>query len=489
MPCSAPCDRLPCDERCDKKLPCGHQCPSVCGERCPSIEFCPDCCEPSDTAKIYGLPGIRHLFEVDASKDLILVPPCGHTLTMDMLDELMGLDMYRHEQKEEEEEEWGYVSFDTLKDVSDCPISHIACKVCLKPIGPSFFRYGHSVKQRHLLDVMNEFYNTPCKETIVVDKQQWLDAIDSLVTAKDTLLQVLSKVKAAPRPVQPQSSDKRVKLQDGVLVGDLSEIASLYHIPWRHQAAWTSAIEPAKYALALLGQSFAEQSPLKEIATILINQSRVSDQDTFSKLEDTCTSPLQAAQNSSTATTKEEMVQALQILGLDNVVGADTGVKQSQQLDPRLCSLIMMSVYNLAFDAMKVAGADSGWYWFVGDLLECCQEYNHRFKTMVYDRCDQPASANQLVLEGFCLKMYWLMARPLAGKSSTNEFKQVVQEVVQAVCAEVSELRCDGSGGGLRAEHEAMVIRVEKVVEELLQKVTQQDDEAWYSALHYEKEW
>lgn len=42
MPCAAPCDRLPCDERCAKILKCGHQCPSLCGEDCPN-NLCQEC--------------------------------------------------------------------------------------------------------------------------------------------------------------------------------------------------------------------------------------------------------------------------------------------------------------------------------------------------------------------------------------------------------------------------------------------------------------
>ena len=42
MPCGAPCVRLPCDQRCALRLPCGCRCPGVCGERCPPPAFCPN---------------------------------------------------------------------------------------------------------------------------------------------------------------------------------------------------------------------------------------------------------------------------------------------------------------------------------------------------------------------------------------------------------------------------------------------------------------
>ena len=40
--CGAPCPRLPCNIRCEKKLSCGHQCMSVCGENCDG-RLCLDC--------------------------------------------------------------------------------------------------------------------------------------------------------------------------------------------------------------------------------------------------------------------------------------------------------------------------------------------------------------------------------------------------------------------------------------------------------------
>jgi len=41
LSCGTPCYRLPCNERCDKILKCGHKCSGVCGEICPS--FCANC--------------------------------------------------------------------------------------------------------------------------------------------------------------------------------------------------------------------------------------------------------------------------------------------------------------------------------------------------------------------------------------------------------------------------------------------------------------
>ena len=74
--CGQLCDRKPCDERCEKKMKCGHQCYGLCGERCPGVcRICdPDneCfkedffykCELDDDALLYKT-NCGHLFEVN----------------------------------------------------------------------------------------------------------------------------------------------------------------------------------------------------------------------------------------------------------------------------------------------------------------------------------------------------------------------------------------------------------------------------------------
>ncbi|UJR33622.1 hypothetical protein I4U23_021057 [Adineta vaga] len=71
--CSEPCNRGPCNEPCDKKLKCGHDCIGICGEPCPAQ--CRICnklvvqeiffgTEDEPDARFVFLPDCKHLIEV-----------------------------------------------------------------------------------------------------------------------------------------------------------------------------------------------------------------------------------------------------------------------------------------------------------------------------------------------------------------------------------------------------------------------------------------
>ncbi|CAF0779112.1 unnamed protein product [Rotaria sordida] len=73
--CSEPCNRGPCNEPCDKKLKCGHDCIGICGEPCP--QQCRICnklvvqeilfgTEEEPNARFVFLPDCRHIIEVTA---------------------------------------------------------------------------------------------------------------------------------------------------------------------------------------------------------------------------------------------------------------------------------------------------------------------------------------------------------------------------------------------------------------------------------------
>ncbi|KAF9797452.1 hypothetical protein SFRURICE_005928, partial [Spodoptera frugiperda] len=78
--CGEPCERAACDERCARRLRCGHMCRGLCGEPCPDIcQICRPEQFPTDfLGDAYG----------DSDK-FILLQDCGHILEVDDMDTLM----------------------------------------------------------------------------------------------------------------------------------------------------------------------------------------------------------------------------------------------------------------------------------------------------------------------------------------------------------------------------------------------------------------
>ena len=89
MPCGAPCDRLPCNKRCDLFLDCGHQCPSVCGENCPSSEFCQVCGRKDPVVDFIEFKSYKTL-ELD--EDPVIILPCQHFYATSFLDGAMEME-------------------------------------------------------------------------------------------------------------------------------------------------------------------------------------------------------------------------------------------------------------------------------------------------------------------------------------------------------------------------------------------------------------
>ncbi|KAL2754249.1 hypothetical protein ACRALDRAFT_1049711 [Sodiomyces alcalophilus JCM 7366] len=109
MPCAAPCDRLPCDERCPETLGCGHRCPGLCGEECPDGKFCQECGDHSG-ARVDFLE-FKEYAQIDVDKTPVVVLTCGHLFTSESLDMLVGMsDVYNIRATD-----GGY---DGLKDIS-----------------------------------------------------------------------------------------------------------------------------------------------------------------------------------------------------------------------------------------------------------------------------------------------------------------------------------------------------------------------------------
>lgn len=144
MPCAAPCDHVPCSKRCEKKLECGHQCPSVCGEKCPSSSFCQTCGnEDIHNHQVDFILGETYR-EINLDENPCVFPKCGHFLTIENMDAQMDMASY-------------YDVDASGKPVSICvslaPFSIQDIKTCATCRGPlrDISRYGRLVR-RAILD-------------------------------------------------------------------------------------------------------------------------------------------------------------------------------------------------------------------------------------------------------------------------------------------------------------------------------------------------
>ena len=95
MPCAVPCDLVPCSLRCSKVLSCGHQCPSTCGETCPEPKYCQECANDTvkETMVDYYNMGTTYA-ETDLDENPCIIPSCGHILTVESMDGMMGMSDY-----------------------------------------------------------------------------------------------------------------------------------------------------------------------------------------------------------------------------------------------------------------------------------------------------------------------------------------------------------------------------------------------------------
>lgn len=148
MPCSAPCNRLPCDVRCTKLLPCGHQCPGLCGEECP-VDICQDCKMRADEEPdvLLGLP----YRDIDLNDTPIVVLGCKgrHFFTVETLDGTFGMqDVYEVDAKTGE-----YIA---LKDDEQLRDSVPRCPSCNDPVRQYVTQRYNRVVNLSVIDEMSK---------------------------------------------------------------------------------------------------------------------------------------------------------------------------------------------------------------------------------------------------------------------------------------------------------------------------------------------
>lgn len=84
--CYEVCDKTECNERCEKKLVCGHRCIGLCGEHCPPL------CATCDAEELLQID-FTGKNVVDISDRYIFLEACGHTIEMSSWEKWLRQDV------------------------------------------------------------------------------------------------------------------------------------------------------------------------------------------------------------------------------------------------------------------------------------------------------------------------------------------------------------------------------------------------------------
>ncbi|KAF2760220.1 hypothetical protein EJ05DRAFT_275976 [Pseudovirgaria hyperparasitica] len=178
-PCAAPCNWLPCSKRCESKLQCGHQCPSVCGEACPKATMCQICAPQAvQDMTVDYIEGLTYR-DINLDEEPCVFPACGHIITLTSMDGYM--DMGRHYDTSVDG------SFTAIK-ASAAPFSSAELKTCPKCRGSlrALCRYGRIVRRAHL-DEASKRFSTLARQTYVSVAEKLNDELEKLPAAKSQL--------------------------------------------------------------------------------------------------------------------------------------------------------------------------------------------------------------------------------------------------------------------------------------------------------------
>ena len=195
MPCAAPCNRLPCTQRCSRRLSCAHQCPGICGEECPE-DYCQICSDRKD-ARV-DLLEMKTYGEIDLNETPIAVLGCGHFFTAETLDGHVGMtEVYVQD---------GYGEFTGVRSVSSTLARSVPrCPDCQCPVRQHCAKRFNRVINRAVIDEMSKRFLVKGQADLRDVERQVVELELDFDNSRKTLVQALRQA-TAPRTAQLTSA-------------------------------------------------------------------------------------------------------------------------------------------------------------------------------------------------------------------------------------------------------------------------------------------
>ncbi|KAG0246982.1 hypothetical protein BGX31_000012 [Mortierella sp. GBA43] len=286
------------------------------------------------------LANVKPLRDLNVDKDPILALACGHTTTAKTLEResLKSNNLRDHQGK------------------------YVCCPVCPKSAVNSV-RYERQIKHDQFEQHLRDEQVALSKEMARV-QNDFYASCDSLEETKNRLLGLILKNGALPRMDPPDVKKRRLGKRAALHLSDVELISKTYGIPISQERAWRQLIKPLMLYIQQLTsvQDKALQSSTK-------------------KLFDTAVARLRHGGAGATRSKKQQAIPAEVTPGNSRDKILKTLVTRGFPRDGYIGSVfidslqertnILFIILSLAFDALEVADATSGWYWFVEDLIAC----------------------------------------------------------------------------------------------------------------------
>ncbi|KAI1808647.1 P-loop containing nucleoside triphosphate hydrolase protein [Daldinia bambusicola] len=228
MPCSASCNWVPCSKRCEQQLPCGHQCPSVCGEACPDVKFCQICAsEETKTAvvDIYPAAELREYRKVNLEIEPCLFLNCGHIFSMSSMDMFMGMT--------EHCKNTGHDLIDIQDSAGPLAVTTKFCPRCRGSLR-SISRYGKVVRQMILIDSTKRFVAWSHTKSLelerqLIDEQERLAGFERSGRLRESVSRASNRFYVSGSPI-----DQLLAIHDWVGQDRYKTIVYLYFTIFEH---------------------------------------------------------------------------------------------------------------------------------------------------------------------------------------------------------------------------------------------------------------
>ncbi|KAG0331451.1 hypothetical protein BG004_001658 [Podila humilis] len=337
--------------------------------------FCIECKDPSTMEMQVDMIMQASLGDTDVNEDPVIVLTCGHALTMTSLDGMMEMSKYYMQHTDAVTDQVAYT--ETLPMPED-EVTQVGCPTCRRPI-MRLRRYGRRIKDAQLSMRSKKFQLI--QDKLMKDAQSQLDVAQARVAqGRETFLKDLSKFPAAEKPNPPEAPSRKlghyIQESDKFPGSGFLSIMKPYGVTKEQALAWSKYVG----ALSSVFQKYntihgrAAMSPTKRLfETAVSSLYRVKEREALN--------PEQRTGDDAGSQDNEQQLKPGQASTLieeciiDCGLPADGNAGSSYVESLAAMSNTLMLVLNEATEAMEIAGVNSGWYWFLEDLLSCCLEF------------------------------------------------------------------------------------------------------------------